>query len=135
MRTFLLLVLIFLVNPAHASDSSFIAGFIDWVSSIAADVGIFFSEGLPSLIERGMAYAIEWALYLKLQLFLQSVQIAYAIAEQIASDLNLTGYLASAVSGLPSDLKYTLSSWGVPNCINFILHCLLTRFVMNFMGW
>lgn len=135
MRNYILLVLLFVVIPAHAEDSSFITGFIDWVSGIAADVGVFFSESLPALIHRGMAYAIEWAMYIKLQLFLQSAQIAYGIAEQIAADLNLTGYLSSAVSNLPSDLQYALSTWGVPNCINFVLHCLLTRFVMNFMGW
>lgn len=132
-------LLLFLSFPAFAADDSswysFIFDFIDWVKVIFADIEAFFSVSLPGLLTRATASFVEWYVLFQLKAMFYMMTFAYEVAEQIATDLQLSQYLSSAVSGLPSNVQYTLNSWQIPNCINFIMNCFLTRFVMNVMGW
>ena len=132
-------LLLLLSFPAFAADDSswysFIFDFIDWVKSIFADVETFFSTSLPGLLTRITASGFEVYMLWKLKAMYYMVMFAYEVAKQISTDLQLSQYLSSAVSGLPSNVQYTLNSWQIPNCINFIMNCFLTRFVMNVMGW
>jgi len=141
MNKYIFIGLLFISVPVFAADTdttswlSYITDFIDWVKSIFNDVDTFFTVSLPGLLTRVTAWGIEYYVVLKLKAMYSMTVFAYGVAEQIAADLQLSQYLSTAVSGLPSGLKYILNSWQIPNCINFIINCYLTRFVMNILGW
>ena len=140
MRKCILFGLLFISIPAFAADDytswfSFITDFIDWVKDIFTDIDTFITVSVPNMMTRATAWGVEYYVLLKLKAFYAMTVFAYGVAEQIASDLQLSQYLSSAVSGLPSGLKYILNSWGIFNAINFIINCFLTRFVMNILGW
>jgi hypothetical protein len=140
MKIKLFLFLLLLSAPAFAADDTshwygFILDFFNWIKDVIANFVSTFLDGLLATLHRALAYFIEWAVVVKLKLWLSGAEFAYGVAQEIADDLNLSGYLMEAVSSLPSDLKYVLNLWGVPNCLNIIMNAYLTKFVMNFMGW
>lgn len=140
MKLKLFICLLVVSVPALAADDSsswysFIFDFIDWLKEIIADFTATFFDGFAALIHRAMAYFIIYSVKVKLYLYLNTLEFAYAIAQEISQTLNLFGYLSEALSFLPSDLKYVMNLWGIPNCLNIIMNAYLTRFVMNFMGW
>jgi len=135
-RYLIFIPLILLISiPAHASESGFITGFIDWFTGSFNELSDFFTKSVPSMIQRALAYFIEWAVYLKFYLWLGTIKFAYGIAQNIANDLMVFQYLSTAVASLPPDLQFTLNSWNVPNCINLVVNAYITRFVLDFMGW
>lgn len=141
MIKYIFICLLFISVPVFAADTdttswlSFITDFIDWVKSIFNDIDTFFTVSLPALLTRFTAWGIEYYVVLKLKAMYSMTLFAYGVAQQISEDLHLSQYLSSAVSGLPSDLKYLLNSWGIFNAINFVINCFITRFVLNILGW
>jgi hypothetical protein len=140
MKLKLFICLVLFSVPALAADDSshwysFISDFFDWIKDIIADFTATFFDGIAAFVHRAMAYFIIFAVTIKLYLFINTLEFAYSIAQEISKTLNLFGYLSSALSSLPSDLKYMMNLWGVPNCLNIIMNAYITRFVMNFMGW
>lgn len=139
-KSVILLCILFLPAFAYAADDSgswydFILDFFNWIGGVIADFVSTFLEGISATIHRALAYFIEWAVIVKLYLYLGSLEMAYGIAGEIANDLNLFGYLTEAIALLPPDVKYAMNFWGLPNALNIIIQALLTRFVMDFMGW
>lgn len=140
MKLKLFVLLLIVSAPALAADSSghwydFILQFFDWIKDIVADFTATFFDGIAAFIHRAVAYFIIYSVIVKLYLYLNALEFAYSVAIEISRTLNLFGYLSSALSLLPSDLKYVMNLWGIPNCLNIIMNAYITRFVMNFMGW
>lgn len=131
----LFILLLCASSPAFASEAGFFSGFINWFSGIASDIHFFFTDSIPSMMERLTAWGVEYFVYAKLYLLYKSALFCFGVAKVIAADLHLSAYLSSAVSGLPENVKAVATLWGVPDCLNFMIHCWLTRFVMSFMGW
>lgn len=139
MKLKLFLCLFLFSMPALAADDShwysFILEFFDWIKDIIADFTATFFDGIAAFIHRAMAYFIIYSVKVKLFLFLQSLEFAYSIAQEISKTLNLFGYLSEALASLPPNIKYMMNLWGIPNCLNIVMNAYVTRFVMNFMGW
>ena len=133
MTRLIFVFILFFSVPAFAG--SFTDSFLDWLKTPFYEIYYFFTESIPALLTRATAYFIEWAVYLKFYLMLESLDFAYSVASQIMADLNLAGYLSTAVDGLPSNVKAVMAMWGLGNCFNLIIHAWLTAFVMDFMGW
>ena len=132
----ILFVLLFVVaSPAFASEAGFWSGFTTYISGVLDNIWYFFSHSIPDAIDRFIAWGIEYAVYIKLYLFYNSVLHAYSIAQHLSANLHLSEYLTAAVSGLPGPVQAVGRMWGIPDCINFLVNCWLTRFVMTFMGW
>lgn len=139
MKLKLFICLMILSAPALAADDtswySGIFDFFDWIADAIADFTATFIDGISAFVRRAYAYYIEAAVVIKLYLYVASLELAYGIAQEIANDLNLFGYLSTAISGLPSDVQYIMNLWGIPNAINIVINAYITKFVMNFMGW
>ncbi len=141
MNKFLFFALLFIAVPSFAADTdttswlSFITDSIDWGKGVLNNIDTFFTVSLPNAATRFTAWGIEYYVVLKLKALYAMMTFAYGVAQQISEDLQLSQYLTSAVSGLPSGLKYILNSWGILNAVNFVINCFLTRFVLNILGW
>lgn len=138
MKLFVCLLLVSV--PAFAADDSshwygFILDFFNWIKEIISNFTATFLDGLINTARRAITFFVEYAVIIKLKIWLSGAEFAYGVAKEISNDLNLSSYLMQAVSALPSDLKYVLNLWGIPNCLNIIMNAYLTKFVMNFMGW
>lgn len=131
----LFVLLLAVASPAFASESGFWTGFVNYITEAINSLVTLFTENVPDMLSRFTAWAIEFAVYLKLYLFYKAALFAFSVAQHIANDLHLSEYLMSAISALPQNVQAVGRAWGLPDCINFIVHCWLTRFVMTFMGW
>ncbi len=118
--------------PAFAGVTD---SFFEWISQPVLDIWYAITVSFPALITRATAYFIEYAVYVKFVIMLESMSFAYQVAAEIMADLNVAGYLSSAVDGLPSSVKAIMGMWGITNCLKLIIHTWVTAFVMDFMGW
>nr|WP_258312820.1 DUF2523 family protein [Aeromonas salmonicida] len=66
---------------------------------------------------------------------LQTIEFAYLVAKQIATDINISAYLVSSISQMPSGVRWALQELGFANGLNLLINAYITRFVMNIMGW
>ncbi|MCE2597239.1 hypothetical protein K6Y31_20915 [Motilimonas cestriensis] len=99
------------------------------------DIADFFTIGIPDLVSRVIAYAIEFAVYLKVLSFVFMLELATDVAKHIMLDLNLTAHINTAFSSIPPDIGYFLIKFRFPDCVSFLFECYITRFVLNFLGW
>lgn len=130
-KHFALFLIVFSI-PAYAGTTD---SFFDWITQPFYDIWYAITVSFPALITRATAYFVEYSVYIKFVVMLESMSFAYQVAAEIMADLNIAGYLSSAVDGLPSNVKAIMTMWGITNCLNMIIHTWLTAFVMDFMGW
>jgi hypothetical protein len=109
--------------------------FFDWMASSFNDVHAFFTDGVPYIVSRTLAYIVEVGLYLKIQSEIMMIKIGFAVAQQIMTDINISAVLQPLFNSLPSGLKWFASASGIIDGINIVLHALAARFALNFLGW
>jgi len=131
MRNILVLCLIFVPALAMADDSSF----LDYIGNRLNDIHYTVTEEVPGLFHRFTAWGIEFYTLCVITAKLEMLKFAYLVAKQITTDINLSGYLLSSISQLPSSVKWALEQLNFVNGLNLIINAYITRFVMNFMGW
>lgn len=112
-----------------------IAEFINWLSGMFVDIHAFLTDGVPYIVSRTLAYVVEVGLYLKIEGELMMIKIGYSIAQQILQDFNISGILQPLMSSLPSSVQWLLFQSGAVDGVNIVLHAVVTRFVLNFLGW
>lgn len=112
-----------------------ITEFINWVSGMMVDIHAFFTDGVPYIVSRTLAYVVEIGLYVKIEGELMMIQIGYSIAQQILQDFNISGILQPLMSSLPSSIQWFLFQSGAVDGVNMILHAIVTRFSLSFLGW
>lgn len=109
--------------------------FYNWISSSLNDIHAFFTDGVPYIISRSLAYVVEIGLYLKIQSEIMMIKIGFSVAQQIMTDINISAVLQPLLNSLPSGLKWFASASGIIDGINIVLHALAARFALNFLGW
>ena len=109
--------------------------FFNFISQAANDIHAFFTDGVPYIVSRTLAYIVEYSLYLKIQTEIMMIKIGFAVAEQILMDINISATLQPLFSSLPSGVRWFLSMSGMIDGMNIVLHAIVTRFTLNFMGW
>ncbi|WP_053062588.1 DUF2523 family protein [Photobacterium aquae] len=107
---------------------------IDWAADVFNGIGAFI-EHSPNFIERIFAYLIEFAVYVKFYLMLQTMEFAYGIAQALISNLGIDSLVSDAVSSLPAEQRGIFQAFGALRAITILLEAAVTRFVLNFMGW
>ncbi|MHA7001289.1 DUF2523 family protein [Aeromonas schubertii] len=124
-------LLLLLVSPlAVAGDASF----LDYVGAKLDSLHYVITEEVPGIFHRMTAWFVEVYALAVISMKLQAIEFAYLVAKQIMMDLNLSGALESALSFLPSSVKWALVELNILNALNIIMNAWLTRFVMNILG-
>lgn len=90
--------------------------------------------GIPTFIERSFAYFIEWFVYAKFYFFMESVDFAYGVAQELAGNLGLFQLIDSALGQLSIEQRAIFETFGFREGFSLIVNALMTRFVLNFMG-
>lgn len=91
--------------------------------------------GFPDFIEKVFAYLIEFTIYLKFYFYLQSVEFAYGVAQQLSANMGVFELINSALAGLAPEQAAVLETFGFREGFTIIINALTTRFVLNFMGF
>ncbi len=131
MRNLLILCLMLFPALAVADDSSF----LDYVGDRLNGIHYTITEEVPGLFHRFTAWGIEFYTLCVITAKLEMLKFAYLVAKQITTDINLSGYLLSSLSQLPSGVRWALEKMNFVNGLNLIINAYITRFVLNFLGW
>lgn len=131
MRNIIMLALLLLPSLVMADDGSF----LDWFGSRLDSLHYAVTEEVPGIFHRFVAWGIEFYTLCIITVKLQTLEFAYLVAKQIATDINISGYLVSTISQLPSGVRWMLELMGFANIINLIVNAYITRFVLNVLGW
>lgn len=131
MRNVFVICLMLFPAIAMADDSSF----LDYIGNRLNDIHYTVTEEVPGLFHRFTAWGIEFYTLCVITAKLEMLKFAYLVAKQITTDINLSGYLLSSISQLPSSVKWALEQLNFVNGLNLIINAYITRFVLNFMGW
>ncbi len=133
MRNIIILCLLALPSLAYAADES--SSFLDYVGQQLNDLHYAITEEVPGIFHRLVAWGIEFYTLAVITAKLQMIEFAYLVAKQIATDINISGYLLSSISQLPSGVRWALQQLEFANGLNLLINVYITRFVMNVMGW
>lgn len=132
MRNIIFIGLMLIPSLAMAADEP---SFLDYISDKLNGMHYVFTEEVPGVFHRFVAWGIEFYTLCVITAKLQMIEFAYLVAKQIATDINISGYLLSSISQLPPSVRWGLEQLGFVNGLNLIVNCYITRFVMNIMGW
>lgn len=131
MRNVVLLALLLSPSLALADDGSF----LDWIGSRLDSLHYAITEEVPGIFHRLVAWGVEFYTLCVITVKLQAIEFAFLVAKQIATDIDISGYLTSSISQLPSGVRWMLELMGFANIINLIVNAYITRFVLNVLGW
>jgi len=92
-------------------------------------------EHTPTFIEQAFAYVIEFSVYIKFYLMMQTLEFAYGVAQSLIVNIGLDSLITDAVSKLPAETRSTFQAMGYLKGITIICEAYAVRFVLNFMGW
>lgn len=133
MRNIIIMALFVMPSVAFAADGS--SSFLDYVGQQLNDLHYAITEEVPGIFHRFVAWGVEYYTLAMLTAKLHMIQFAFMVAKQISTDINIAGYLSSAISQLPSGVRWGLQELGFANALNLLVNVYITRFVMNIMGW
>jgi len=131
MRNLLFILIMLIPSIALADDGSF----LDYVGNRINDLHYTITQEIPSVFHRFVAWGIEYYTLAVITVKLQTIEFAYLVAKQIATDINISAYLVSSISQMPSGVRWALQELGFANGLNLLINAYITRFVMNIMGW
>lgn len=97
------------------------------------DVWAFLDEDLPNFFKRALAYIIEKITLMLITIELESIKLAWSVAESILENFQIGSKLASAANGLPQDVKAALVDMRFFDALNIIIQALVARYVMRFI--
>lgn len=134
----ILFFILLLPLPALAADDGsllgFLSGFIDWVKDLIQYIYDLFL-GFPQFVEDAFAFLIEWAILVKVTFMLHSIEFAHGIASSLVANIGLDSTIRNFAGALSPELKGAFGAIGIFKAINIICEAVVTRFVLNVMGW
>lgn len=92
-------------------------------------------EHTPSFFERCFAFFIQFVIYIKYALMLESIEFAYGVAQSLIINIGLDSLISDAIARLPSEYRVSFQAMGILKSISMLCEALMVRFVLNFMGW
>ncbi|WP_415721607.1 DUF2523 family protein [Photobacterium ganghwense] len=116
------------------SGSALSDSLVTWFVGLINEFWAWF-EHSPTFFERMFAYLIEFAVYVKFYLFLQTLEFAHGVAQALISNIGLDSLVSDAIGGLSSEHRQVFAAFGVLKAITIMMEAAVTRFVLNFMGW
>ncbi|WP_415721573.1 DUF2523 family protein [Photobacterium ganghwense] len=121
-------------GSGSGSDSGLSDSLITWFVGLTNEFWAWF-EHSPTFFERMFAYLIEFAVYVKFYLFLQTLEFAHGVAQALITNIGLDSLVSDAIGGLSGEHRQVFAAFGVLKAITIMMEAAVTRFVLNFMGW
>lgn len=107
---------------------------LQYISNIFGSIGDFIT-GIPDLINEVFAYGWYWAIKIWLYFKIQSIDIAYRVAQMFLSDYEVYTVLNGAFNALPDNMRAASYGLGIVDAIRIVIDALATALVLRVMGW
>lgn len=129
-----LIVLIFIVftPSAFANEWSF-GEIFSVVDSLSSEITTFFFDDVPSLVDRFMAYLIEFIIYIKIKASIFAIQSAFNVAELILSDFGFVQLIETFAGQLPSDIRHAAVKMQIFNAFNLTVEAYVARLALSYL--
>lgn len=114
-------------------DLSFISNFFVNVSHFFQAIWDFICSGIYDFTKEVMVYLTKVSIHAYIQGTLFLVDVAYEVVQDILADLNITSQVQNAYNSIPSEIRSTLSFFGVPEALTIIFSAVPTRWAMKFV--
>lgn len=134
---YIVLSLAMLAFPVFATSSPepWTIGYLfDAISGFFNDVLWFFFEYIPDLLDRFKHWLIYYFLYLYITTKIYAVELAFATAQLLLSDLGLVAAMESMANKLPNDLRVFLVKVNFFKALNLLIEAYVARFVYRLAG-
>lgn len=92
----------------------------------------YFETELPDFITRLVAYIVEQVTILNIIFKIESIKLAWSVAEKIMENYDIATRLASQLDALPQDMKAVLIDTRLLDGINYIIQAGIARFTMRY---
>lgn len=107
---------------------------MDSIIQFANDISEFINSGLYEFITEVLAELIIYLTVSAIQAKIFFTSIAWGVAQEILTSLNISQYIQSAWNGIPPDSLQVLNFFRVPDALNIILNASVTKYAMNVLG-
>lgn len=133
MNKFILFLLLLIPFAVLADTKTYedLAGSSQMVADSFGEIWTFFFDDTPSMIDRFMAYVVEFVVYLKLVIWKAMLQSSWQIAKLILEDLAIMSQLLAQTNALSPDVTQALVDMRLFDALNLLLQAAMTRFVMT----
>jgi hypothetical protein len=98
----------------------------------------FFADWLGDLKESSDAWFehfLLWFAALYIEMKIWTLEIAWGFSSAILESFNLGSIVSSAFSGIDSKTLLYLNFFRLIDCANLLLNAVVTRFILNLVGW
>ncbi len=93
----------------------------------------FFND-IASFVNAVFIQIEAWIVVWKLKLMKMSIEHAWAVADVVLENLNISSYINTAWQNVDSTLLQLATFFRIPEALNIILNAYATRLVMRFLG-
>lgn len=131
-KKLILITLICFTPSAFAADWS-LGEFFSTINTFTDDVSSFLFDDVPSLIDRMIAYIIEFITYIYIKMMIYGIQTSFRVAELILSDFGFTQAIEQYANLLPPDMRNAAVNMQIFNALNLIVEAYIARFVISFL--
>lgn len=91
--------------------------------------------GLYDMLTNFLAFCLEWGVAIWFRTKLQVAMIAWDVASQVMTDLNISQYVNSAIAGLDPEVRGMVYYMHVPEVLNMVGTAGVTKFALRVVGW
>lgn len=130
MNKLIIFLLLFSI-PSYAFASDGIGGFAQDAVDTFEFFKFFITDGVPSFFTRLVAWVVEFYIYIKFMMYLETIKFAWSVAELILQDLSISENLASMFNSMPSSIRAFAFDCRIVDAINVVLNAYFTRIVLR----
>lgn len=113
-------------TSAERPDAGVVAG-LEWLADF------FGGDGADDWMSSALGWAVEKLAVMWLDTKLWFMKIGWGVAKSILTDLGVFAAIASAVTGLPAEIRGALNFFRVFEAVSMILTAGMTKFVLRFI--
>jgi hypothetical protein len=129
--TILIILLIPTLTLAQQYEDA--AGTSQMLADTIGDYWDFVFTDTPSMIQRFLAFAVEWAVKIQMYIFFESVKMSWGISKAIIENFGVMSQITAQLTLLPQDVRQVIVESRLFDALNLVLNAYVTRFVMRFV--
>lgn len=122
-------ILALVAAPAFAANG--MGDFFGWAVGWGEDLYNTITEGVPGMMHRMMAYAIEIWVVINLKLQLEAIEFSWLVAREIIADLRFSETLNTLLGNLSPNTRAMIGILNIDFALEALLTARITRFVME----
>ena len=96
-------------------------------------IALFLALGLYTFGEELVYFAMKAMTLGAMQFFLFSIPIAFDVALEILSSLNLSAHMVTSWSAIPLEARQAMAFFRIPEVLSILITVALAKFVMRFV--